>query len=270
MKTWLFWFWPLILIFLSCKESPKTGEPEDSSHEKIEVGSTKPYPEALQRVFEAHGGLEAWKSYRYMSYEIPKGEEVEKHEIDLYSRMDVVKTGAYEMGFDGKDVWILDPEGVYKGDPVFYHNLMFYFYAMPFVLADDGIVYFETEPLNFGGKAYPGVGIRYNSGIGTSPEDEYFLHYDPDTYRMEWLGYTVTYGTGRPSDDIHWIRYDDWVPVETLKLPGSITWYTVIDGFPSASRSTLQFREPVLSKKPSDPSLFEQPKGAELRVAVSK
>ena len=268
MRNLFFWAWPLILI--GCKEAPKTLEERDSSRDKVEVDSPNPYPETLGRVFEAHGGLEAWKSYRYLSYEIPKGEEVEKHEVDLYSRKDVVKTKEYEMGFDGKDVWILDPEGIYKGDPVFYHNLMFYFYAMPFVLADEGIVYFETEPLHFEGKAYPGVGIRYHSGVGTSPEDEYFLYCDPETFMMAWLGYTVTYGTGRTSEDVHWIRYDDWVSVAALKLPGSISWYTVDEGLPSALRNTLEFREAVLRESPAEPSLFEKPKEAEIREAVSK
>ena len=147
---------------------------------------------------------------------------------------------------------------------------MFYFYAMPFVLADPGIEYFDTEPLVFEGKEFPGVGVRYDDGVGTSPEDEYFLYYDPETYLMAWLGYTVTYGTGRTSDDIHWIRYDNWVPVGDLKLPGSITWYTVTEGKPTASRNTLQFQNPVLNKDPADPSLFEQPTGAEKREPVSK
>jgi hypothetical protein len=268
MKKFFFWAWPLIL--LSCKELPNTAKNGNSLPTGAEVRSKSHYPEALLKVFEAHGGLEAWKAYRYMSYEIPKGDKMEKHQIDLYSRMDLVETEAYQMGFDGTHVWIVDPEQVYQGDPVFYHNLMFYFYAMPFVLADEGIIYFEIEPLNFEGNIYPGIGIRYHSGIGTSPEDEYFLYYDPDSYIMAWLGYTVTYREGRTSDDIHWLRYDDWIPVSDLQLPGSVTWYTIADGMPSAARNTLYFRQPVLGKSPVDSDRFAQPAGAEIRTPVSK
>ena len=114
MRKWFIWVWPL--LFVGCKEGTKTGGGVDYVQEKVEVVSTDPYPASLLSVFKAHGGLEAWRSYRYMSYEIPKGDQVEKHEIDLYSRMDVVRTEAYEMGFDGKDVWLVDPQGVYKGD----------------------------------------------------------------------------------------------------------------------------------------------------------
>ena len=51
-----------------------------------------------------------------------------------------------------------------KGIPKFYYNLMFYFYAMPFILADDGIVYEDVKPLDIEGKSYPGIKISYESG----------------------------------------------------------------------------------------------------------
>jgi hypothetical protein len=175
----------------------------------------------------------------------------------------------YTMGYDGENVWILDPEGVYKGDPVFYHNLMFYFYAMPFVLADDGIRYFDTAPLIYEGREYPGLGISYNDGVGTSPEDEYYIHFEPDTHKMAWLGYTVTYRTGKKSDDIHWIRYDDWTDIDGLLLPKSITWHEVVDGKLSGPGNTVNFEEIKLSKSPVDEDIFEKPQGAEIRLPVN-
>ena len=63
----------------------------------------------------------------------------------------------------------------YEGNPKFYYNLMFYFYAMPFILADDGIKYTDAEPLVFEGKSYPGIKISYEAGVGESPEDEYVI-----------------------------------------------------------------------------------------------
>ena len=67
------------------------------------------------------------------------------------------------------------------------------FLTMPFVLADDGINYQDVEPLVFEGKTYPGIQISYESGVGESSEDEYKVYYDPETNKMTWLGYTVTY-----------------------------------------------------------------------------
>ncbi|NER10807.1 hypothetical protein SAMN06265375_102210 [Muriicola jejuensis] len=259
----LLWIWAFVL--LSCGEIPKKeNRNDDQTAEDSPVSDTR-YPQALEKVFQVHGGLDTWKQQRYLSYEIPKDSGVERHHINLYSREDLVETDTYKMGYDGKDVWIWDPGQQYKGDPVFYHNLMFYFYAMPFVLADPGIQYFEIEPLAFNGKEYPGIGIRYYDGVGTSPKDEYFLHYDPQSYEMAWLGYTVTYRTGVPSEDVHWIRYDDWISVSGLRLPGSMTWYSAEDGLPVSERNTVKFQEIVLSETPADPSVFAMPEGGEKR-----
>ena len=102
----------------------------------------------------------------------------EKHTIDLHSRKDKVETPPVEIGFDGKDVWLLDEAKAYKGNAELYHNLMFYFYAMPFVLADSGINYKVAEDLVYDGKNYPGIHISYNDGVGASSKDDYYLYYD--------------------------------------------------------------------------------------------
>jgi len=208
-------------LLFSCKEAPKEMENATTIEEKVMMEESK-YPEALKAVFEAHGGLANWRSQKTLSYDIPKGEEKETHTIDLYSRKDKVTASTFEMGYDGKEVWLLDESKSYSGDPVFYHNLMFYFYAMPFVLADDGVVYSETPDLEFEGKKYPGIGIGYLDGVGVSPKDEYFIHFDPETKQMAWLGYTVTYRSGEKSDRISWIRYNDWTTVGDVVLPKSI------------------------------------------------
>ena len=166
------------------------------------------------------------------------------------------------MGFDGNDVWILDPLKVYKGDPIFYHNLMFYFYAMPFVLADDGIAFSDTHALSYEGKEYPGIRISYNSGIGTSPEDEYYIHFDPETFQMAWLGYTVTYKTGEKSDNVKWIRYDDWFSVDGIMLPHSITWHNYDDKTILDARNTVFFENIHFEKRLAGDLIFNKPEGA--------
>ena len=91
------------------------------------------------------------------------------------------------LGFNGNKVWIFDPQNFDQGDSVCYHDLVFCFFAMPFVLGDKGIQYGATEDLGFEGKSYPGINITYDNGIGTTPKDEYYIHYDPETYQMVWL-----------------------------------------------------------------------------------
>lgn len=248
-----------IVFMLSCKENPnneKTVATKD-----VEVQEESPYPEALQHVLEAHGGIELWRKQRTLAYVIPKPGNPETHIIDLHSRKDKIETPNYDMGFDGSAPWLLNKGKEYQGNVEFYHNLMFYFYAMPFVLADSGIHYGEATPLNFEGTTFPGIKISYDAGVGTSPKDEYYLHYDPETYEMEWLGYTVTYRTGEDSDNVKWIRYNDWGTFNGLKLPGSISWYNYEGMNIKDLRSTVTFEQVVVSTESKPVGFYAKPEG---------
>ena len=254
----------IALLIIACKDQPKQTDAPDEVQAPVKETSHIPYPEAMQKVFDAHGGLSQWRALKNLTYEIPKENYSEIHAINLYSRKDRVDTPDYSMGFDGNDVWLMDPESNYEGDAVFYHNLMFYFYAMPFVLADEGIVYSETEDLEFEGKIYPGVGIAYQANIGTTPKDEYYIHYDPDTFQMAWLGYTVTYRTGEKSDNVKWIRYNEWLAEEGVILPKSITWHNYEGRTIGEARSTVQFENVRLSREAKSAEFFEKPDMAEI------
>ena len=250
----------LALLMTACQEEPKKSAGDKLSID-VDSVNTPQYPEALEKVFDAHGGLEAWRSMKSLVYEIPKEDYAEVHTINLYSRKDRVDTPDYAMGYDGKQVWLKDADSTYTGDPVFYHNLMFYFYAMPFVLADEGIVYTETDDLLFEGKSFPGIGIGYQQDIGTSPKDEYYIHYDPETLKMAWLGYTVTYRTGEKSENVKWIRYDQWQETDGIILPSSITWYDYEGRVLKSPKSTVEFQNVVLRQDPIPADTFEKPEG---------
>lgn len=252
----------IITFFLfSCKQ--KTSSIELSSKDEIEVVKESPYPEALQKIFKTHGGLKVWREQKTLQYVIPKPDNPETHIIDLHSRKDRIETPNYDMGFDGNRPWILNKTKEYQGNVEFYHNLMFYFYAMPFVLADDGIYYGEAKPLEFEGKRYPGIRISYGADVGTSPKDEYFVHYDPETYQMQWLGYTVTYRTQEKSDNIKWIRYNDWGNYAGLNLPTSISWYNYEGMDIKDLRNTVPFEGILLSTESQPDGFYEKPEEAE-------
>ncbi|MEO0572903.1 MAG: DUF6503 family protein [Bacteroidota bacterium] len=248
----------ILLVFtLSCKEKSNTTEAVTS--DTTEVQKENPYPEALEQVFEAHGGIELWRKQKTLTYVIPKPGNPETHITDLFSRKDKIETPNYDMGFDGNTPWLLNKGKEYQGNVEFYHNLMFYFYAMPFVLGDDGIQYNDATALHFEGKTYPGIKISYHDGIGTSPKDEYYLHYNPETYEMEWLGYTVTYRTGEDSDNVKWIRYDDWGTFNGLKLPNAISWYNYEGLDIKDLRSTVKFEQVAVSTELKPTGFYDKP-----------
>jgi hypothetical protein len=141
---------------------------------------------------------------------------------------------------------------------------MFYFYAMPFVLADDGIVYESAEALEFEGKSFPGIKVSYENNVGDSPEDEYILYYNPETYEMAWLAYTVTYGTNQKSDKFSYTKYAEWKEVNGLKLPTALQWYTVRDGKPTELRGEpRRFTQIDIDKSGMDNDFYNMPESGE-------
>ena len=234
------------IVSVSCKTEPKKEIKKEN------------FPAELARVFEKHGGIDTWRKARTLSFNL--GEEA--HTSDLWSRKIVVNSPKYSMGYDGKDVWLSEKDsGAYRGNPTFYHNLMFYFYAMPFVLADDGIIYDQAKSISFQGKEYKGIRISYKSNIGTSPDDNYIIYYDPLTYQMEWLAYTVTFRSKKPSDNFRLIKYGTWENVRGFQLPKSIRWYKKDEnGQPTEpARPATEFTLPFINQTPLEGSFFEKP-----------
>ncbi|SHJ41135.1 DUF6503 family protein [Pseudozobellia thermophila] len=255
----------LFVLLFGCKQTVEKAdsvENTDAKTEKEEVESQ--YPEDFAKVLDAHGTLNQWRSKRTLSFELVKPNASEVHTVDLNSRRDRIDMGDVSMGFDGTDIWLKDDQGAYTGNPAVYHNLMFYFFAMPFVFADPGINYGETPPLTYGGKEYPGIHISYDNGVGASSKDDYYLHYDPETFQMAWLGYTFTYGSDEKSENVKWIRYDDWDGIGGVLLPRSITWYDYEGRTIKEAKKQTSFVTISLDVSPKPDTFYQKPENAKV------
>jgi hypothetical protein len=253
----------IAFVFMySCKE--KNTETEGKAQEQPEI-STNSYPENVSKVFEAHGGLDRWKQMQTLEFTMPKDNGNEVSKVALKSRKTVIDMPNHTIGFDGNDVWLLKKDTTsYKGNPKFYNNLMFYFYAMPFVLADDGILYEDVDSLVIEGNTYPGIKISYESGVGESPDDEYILYYDKTTHKMAWLGYTVTFFSKEKDKEFHFIKYSNWQTVNGLLLPETLEWYNTENNLPTTKRNEVKFIDVALSEQKMGFESFEKPEGAEI------
>lgn len=249
-------------VLFSCKETPKE-EKEVIVEEKVEEvvpDRSGDFPKDIAAVFEAHGGIQAFDKQNTLIFELSKPEGNEKHTTDLKTRHARIETNKFALGFDGNEAWIEQDSTYFKGNPRFYHNLMFYFYAMPFVLGDDGISYEKVEDLKVEDKTYPGYKISYGDGVGDSPKDNYFIYYDAASHQMKYLGYTVTFFSKESSEKVSLIEYSDWTDVNGLLLPKTLKWRAYDDGVVGDVKSERAFVNAIASEEKLDTSLFSKPK----------
>lgn len=258
----------IVLFLFSCNQNPNKENPESENAKETEAvvntPSIKVFPKSIGPILEAHGGVAHWDKMSNLCFEIDKPSGKEVHSTALKSRKTRIEHKDWTIGFNGQDVWLDQRvEDAYKGNARFYHNLYFYFYAMPFIVSDPGINYKQLdEPLVVEGKSYPGTLISYNDGVGDSPKDEYVIYRDSDTGQMAWLAYTVTYRDNQKKDEFSYIKYDQWQEVNGLMLPKTLVWYTVEDGKPTAPRNTVEFTKVNMTETHLDESLFTKPEAA--------
>jgi len=254
----------VVMLITACKNESKTETAiiEDVKAENI---TTSIYPESITKVFDAHGGIDNWNKMQTLSFtmEKPNGKEVTT--TNLRTRAELIEAPTYAIGFDGSELWVNEKDGnEYKGNAKFHKGLMMYFYAMPFVVGDDGIMYEDAEAFTFEGKTYPGILISYEAGIGASSDDQYKIYYDAETGQMEWLGYTVTFGKDSKSKDFHFIRYNNWQTVNGLVLPKSMDWYKYENNLPTEKRNMVEFTDVVVSENVPETSMFLKPNTAKV------
>ncbi|HET8804686.1 MAG TPA: DUF6503 family protein [Aequorivita sp.] len=269
----------VLVSLLSCKndkkltsEDPVVAATElDSTGGEVWEGDTKEsalkaeksYPVSLHNVFTAHGGLGNWKKMNNLCFEMKGKNGNETHTVSLPDRKTKIESKDWSIGYDGKGVWLLKHKLGYEGNPVFYHNLMFYFYAMPFIIADPGTNYAAVGATELDGKMYNGFKVSYDDGVGDSSNDEYILYFDPQTNQMVWLAYTVTFSDQKKSEDWHYIKYDKWQEVNGLQLPEKITWWKVENGKPKGEEMDIKFDKVTATETMLEASVFAKPKEAE-------
>lgn len=246
----------ITILLVACQPDKKT---EENQTEEAAYQAPDHHSASLTKVLDAHGGYEQWAKMKSLSYS--KGNEFTI--TNLQNRKILVESPDQTIGFDGTDVWVT-PDTVDASRARFYHNLFFYFYAMPFVIGDPGAFYEDVEPRELKGKTYSGIKISYGENIGDAPDDNYILWYNPETNEMQWLMYTVTYRSGEPTDSYNLIKYDVWEEVNGLVLPRTIQWHQFENDLVGEMRNEIVFDNiKITTEAPAD-SLFVMPDNAQI------
>ena len=266
----------LLAIFtFNCNPSNSNNSGTDSTSESKPSTTKTPtnLPAELIAGLNAHGGLGAWSKMKMMEYTLGEGDAAETHLINLANRKTLISQKDFQIGFDGQEVWVAPNKNAYregKSSARFYHNLNFYFFAMPFVLADPGINYEILPQKEMDGKTYDGVKVSYNEGVGDSPEDYYIAYFDSETHQMYLLLYTVTYYSGEANEKYRALVYDNWETVNGLLLPKTLKGFTYEDGELGETRYEKVFENLKLSETAPEEGLFEMPAEAEIDSLISE
>ena len=235
-----------VLLLYSCNILGKKAKKETiTSH----------HSKSITKVFNSHGSFDKWSKKKWLTYEMS---DVEQHTISLLDRKIRIEGKGRVIGFDGKNVWV-SPDTINASNARFYYSLYFYFFSMPFVLGDKGVLYEDVPIREIKGKVYEGIKISFDESVGNSPKDNYILWLDPKTKKMEWLMYTVTYNSNKSSDNYNLIKYDNWKEFNGVILPTSLKWHSFKKDSIGEMVGERIFNNINLSENSFDKNIFEIP-----------
>ena len=201
-----------------------------AAHDRL---NASPAGRLVAESIEAHGGLESWYGQSPLYYHFDyrpqdgKGKVRDSYILNDYVNARAVHQVADNMdvtyGFDGKDAWQNPADAELVVSPRFWSLTPYYFVGLPFVLADDGIIFEQLEPRELDGTTYNPVKVTYESGMGDADDDYYILYINPDTKQLDALNYIVSY-PGFFEDGKHLpeklMRLTDKTTVSGITLPG--------------------------------------------------
>lgn len=227
----------------------------------------------LEATYDAHGGLALWRSYRTVEYDMvwesPRRVLKDQQTFDLKTRNGLIRGENYLLGADGKDVWIRPGLDALGGmPPRFYMWTPFYFFAMPFVFADPGVVLEPLGARRVGGVDYDAVKVSFEPGTGDSPEDYYLAHLDKKSRQLKVVAYIVTYPSlrkGKPLTELepHALVFDEWQTAHSLSVPRSARFFNwKNDDLEGEPVGTIRFSGVRFSGEPPAADRFIKPEDA--------
>ncbi|MDW3192301.1 MAG: hypothetical protein R8G66_08050 [Cytophagales bacterium] len=222
---------------------------------------TRSFTATMTKAFEAHGGIDNWDKFQTLTYEKVGEEENEKQVIDLKNRKVRVSTSDFTIGFDGTDVWVTPDSTAFPRNARFYHNLYFYFFALPYLAADPGVNLTDLGQVEIEGVTYDKTLMTFGENVGDSPKDQYVLYFD-ETGILRLINYSVTYYDESRATQYSAIRYENWTDVNGVQLPQALNWYKWENDTLGEKRGGAEFTNITLSTEAMDESTYAKPEGA--------
>ncbi|WP_339611831.1 hypothetical protein, partial [uncultured Planktosalinus sp.] len=153
--------------------------------------NTEPLSE-FDKIIKNYGGKEEWKTVNTLQFSCSFPFEKSIYKVDLPTKRMQIENNSFNAAFDGNSLWLQDSDNLIN-QQVFKRqfDLAFYIVAGPFAFLEEGTLFTQRLDEELMRKNYGVIHIGFGRGSGKSPDDEFVLYYDKETYRITWLGYTV-------------------------------------------------------------------------------
>ena len=221
-------------------------------------------PEEFKKLLDAHGDWGKWLSAKSLSFAMIHETtlEMETHYIDLADRKVRIDAEAWQIGNDGEQVWVSPSREAFRGPSVrFYHDLYFRLFSIPYLFTDPGVEVKQVEDKLVNGQSYETLKIDFVDSAKRASGDTYFLLIDPQSGRLAWMLYHLTFFDPANSQ-LDAVKFEEYRDAGGLVFPRFLTGYHYEND--SAKRVSYQvsFSDVFLLEEVLDAKLFEMPENA--------
>lgn len=236
---------------------------EPTSKTETTTVEQKEFPAFFQKVLDAHGGLETWNKMNTLKFSSTRRAPITNYTIDLKNRKEIIEAeGKYTLGNDGKTVWVSPARDSFPGkNPRFMKNLTFYFVAIPFVLADEGVNLTDLGSKEVNDRKYNVIKATFGEGVGDASEDQYLLYINPNTDKIDFINYSVTYFDKTKATKYNALKYE-WQNVNGLLFPEKYIGYKWENEELGEIRYESPFEKVSFSEEKMEETIFDIPEGA--------
>ena len=170
------------------------------------VYATPETREVVERMIDAHGGLEEWRAAPSVSYDniffnpmAPADSWWVSHEVTQQNTRRTYQHWPLDgavLAFDGETTWT---DGWRRANnPKFMVHFFFYFVNLPWITQDPGVVLGAPQraPLPGDETEYITIEMTFSDAptVGKTKDDSFKLYVDPETYLLKGYEYTIGWG----------------------------------------------------------------------------
>ncbi|RIW17443.1 hypothetical protein D0X99_06875 [Algoriphagus lacus] len=238
----------LLVFAFSCEQKPTTPDPRLNQ------------PEEFKKLLDAHGDWSKWINAKGFSYAMVHETtlEWENHYISLPDHKVRIDADKFQIGNDGEKVWISPNRQAFSGQSVqFYHNLYFSFFSLPYILTDPGVTVKKSENRMLNGQSFET--LEATIAEGTGPSNKFYLLKDPETGKLAWALYSITF-FNKGNTALNAIKFEDYRDADGLFFPRVMTGYQLENDSTTVLTFQVSFSDVFVMEDPLEEDLFKMPK----------